>query len=204
MKADEIKCLLVDFMLNRYSDLVIINELQYGTERRRADLSLVADGKSIAFEIKSEADTIEKLNSQLTCYKKVFDYIYIVTNACHVNEIYKKNINMDGVGIILLDKSELHKIKKSKRIVQNLDKKEILYSVSTIFLKEKFPELKKMKVDDLREVISRKNKNTIHEIYIEYLTRKFKCNIELLKKDKTSNCTVDDIILLSAGGVVYV
>ncbi len=63
------------------------DELRSGTSR--ADVAIL-NGTSTVYEIKSEYDSFERLDSQLSDYKRIFDRIYVVTTdskaavACRV------------------------------------------------------------------------------------------------------------------------
>jgi hypothetical protein len=86
--------------LNRYDEITTF-ELNVGSSR--LDIGRI-NGKSIAYEIKTELDTLDKLEKQLNDYSKVFEYIYVITHPCH----YKKTLTIipDHCGIITYN---LHK-----------------------------------------------------------------------------------------------
>ncbi|WP_313799062.1 sce7726 family protein [Cytobacillus sp.] len=72
--------------LNRINEISTF-ELNVGSSR--LDIGRI-NGKSIAYEIKTELDTLDKLEKQINDYSKVFEYIYIIIHPCH----YKKTIEM--------------------------------------------------------------------------------------------------------------
>lgn len=76
---------------------VIFNEFPVGNSI--ADLVLF-NGKSRAYEIKTELDSNKRLNTQLADYKKIFQQCYIVV---YKNCVDKYISSDDGVGIISME-----------------------------------------------------------------------------------------------------
>jgi len=87
-------------LLGRHSlnTSTLLNEFRVGSSL--ADLLLI-NGKSIVYEIKTELDTPERLEDQLTDYRKAFTYIYLVTHHS-LTEKYLSILNDDHVGVIAL------------------------------------------------------------------------------------------------------
>ncbi|MDC3411856.1 sce7726 family protein [Aquibacillus sp. 3ASR75-11] len=56
------------------------------TDSSRVDLCRV-NGKSIAYEIKTEIDGLTKLPKQLNDYSKLFEYIYVITDEKHIKKV---------------------------------------------------------------------------------------------------------------------
>lgn len=71
--------LLIDFVLKQYSmeDSVLLNEFKIGGSI--ADAVLV-NGSDKVFEIKTELDNAERLNTQLEDYYKAFSQVYLFTH----------------------------------------------------------------------------------------------------------------------------
>jgi len=67
------------------SDAVIINELVLAEHGRRADIAL-ANGKLHAFEIKSDADTLSRLDGQIDAYTRCFDKVTLVATDKHLDQ----------------------------------------------------------------------------------------------------------------------
>jgi len=89
--------LLSDFVLKNYtfSDTIILNEFRLG--KSVADIALI-NGTNKVFEIKTELDRPDRLQSQLKDYYKVFSQVYIVTH--HTLADKYKAIVENKVGII--------------------------------------------------------------------------------------------------------
>ena len=79
-----IKARFIDHILNSFcSDNICIGqEVMYGTNRL-----LVADGKLYAFEIKAYNDDLRRIENQLANYRKIFDFIYVITTENHLANI---------------------------------------------------------------------------------------------------------------------
>lgn len=76
----QIKTAVIGRLLNSgaLKDAVLINEMVVGNWSRRADLA-VANGKLHAFEIKSDLDTLKRLEGQVGTYIRYFDKVTVVT-----------------------------------------------------------------------------------------------------------------------------
>ena len=76
--AKHIKTRLIDYLLENYETEIIGLEVPYLFGYRRADLVTIIDNKTIAFEIKSELDSLSKLPAQIGDYIDVFNEVYVV------------------------------------------------------------------------------------------------------------------------------
>lgn len=90
--------LLNDFVLRNYSleDTILINEFRIG--KSKADAVLI-NGCNKVFEIKTELDSPERLNSQLKDYYKIFSQVYILTHHSLAGK-YSKIIKPE-VGLLI-------------------------------------------------------------------------------------------------------
>lgn len=95
----------------------ILNEFKIG--KSIADLVLL-NGTSKVFEIKTELDSLYRINSQISDYWKAFENIYIVT---HINLVEKFSKEIDErIGIIALtENNTLRTIRESTSNIDNLD-----------------------------------------------------------------------------------
>ncbi|MEM6582710.1 MAG: sce7726 family protein [Pseudomonadota bacterium] len=85
----DIKAALVDRLVERgdlAGDAVVVNEMAVADKERRADL-VVANGKLQAFEIKSDADKLDRLEGQIGTFLAHFDKVTIVCGSKHTNSI---------------------------------------------------------------------------------------------------------------------
>lgn len=89
-------------------------------ETSKADIAIF-NGTSHIYEIKTNLDTFERLSKQIEDYKKVFEYVNIVSVEAKVDTI--KALVDDDIGIIVLtDKYTLSPIRKAKSRLKKLDK----------------------------------------------------------------------------------
>lgn len=108
-------------LLGRHSlnTAYVINECRIG--KSKAD-SVILNGTSTVYEIKSEYDTFGRLEQQLSEYKKAFEYIYIVIPKSSVQKL--ESILDDGnIGILQLNNNNsLTKIRNAKSNKKYFDK----------------------------------------------------------------------------------
>jgi hypothetical protein len=96
--------LLNSYVLKQYSlsDTVLLNEFKIGNSK--AD-SVLVNGTNKVFEIKTELDSPERLNSQLCDYYKAFSEVYVVVYHAHA-ERYAQLLN-PHVGIMVFNDSRV-------------------------------------------------------------------------------------------------
>lgn len=107
-------------MLGRHS----INSSRLFTELRvetsKADV-VIFNGTTHVYEIKTELDTLERLEKQVYNYKKVFEFVNIVTVKSKLPMVEK--LLDEDIGIIILtDNYTLKTVRKAKSNMDNLDK----------------------------------------------------------------------------------
>ncbi|PHQ88616.1 MAG: hypothetical protein COB42_08430 [Sulfurimonas sp.] len=92
-------------------------------ETSKADV-VIFNGTSHVYEIKTDLDNFERLEDQIKNYKKVFEYVNVVSVESKINDI--KSLVDDTVGIIILtDKYTLKTVRKAKSGLHNLNKEAI-------------------------------------------------------------------------------
>lgn len=107
------KILVYDWLLKKYKneDDVIVPEITLGS--RRADYMAFGKKEICIVEIKSEVDTIQRLQEQINQYIHYGNLVYIAIHKTKIKSIEKLDIP-DFVGIIEIDK-KLKIIKKAKK-----------------------------------------------------------------------------------------
>lgn len=91
-------------------------ELFIDSFARRADL-VMANGKLSAYEIKSDRDSLHRLEGQIETYLRLFEEFTIVCAEKHLDGVLK--LAPEGVGIWALKRGgELHVIKRARSIPQ--------------------------------------------------------------------------------------
>lgn len=114
--------------------------------KSKADFLLI-NGKAVVYEIKTELDNFERLETQITDYYRAFDHVAVVTSELNLPILEKKLEVIDKpVGVyVLTKKGSLHTERKPQKYEKDLDL-EILFKLlrkpeyESIIL-EKFGEL---------------------------------------------------------------
>lgn len=92
-------------------------------ETSKADI-VIFNGTSHVYEIKTDLDNFERLEHQIKNYKKVFEYVNVVSVESKINDI--KLLVDDTVGIIVLtDQYTLKTVRKAQSGLHLLDKEAI-------------------------------------------------------------------------------
>lgn len=105
--------------------------------KSKADIVLI-NGKAVVYEIKTQLDSLDRLDNQILDYYKVFDHVEIITDDSHFNKIMEK-YSKSPVGISTLTKkntiSQKKKPVKNTRLLEHnsmyktLRKEEMIYNV---------------------------------------------------------------------------
>ena len=85
LKDKDIREPLFDYLECEYGKTRIIEEKMMGSSR--ADVIMVITGALVGIEIKSDADTYTRLESQIKDYDKYFDYNIVVVGSSHANHV---------------------------------------------------------------------------------------------------------------------
>ncbi|WP_245780719.1 sce7726 family protein [Gracilibacillus orientalis] len=78
--------------------------------KSKADFILI-NGKAVVYEIKTELDTFERLNSQINDYFRAFDHVCVVTSESQYKKAEKK-LKDSKVGICVLTKRNTIRTRK--------------------------------------------------------------------------------------------
>lgn len=192
--AEKIKALVIDWLITNQPNVVIGNEVMYGSKRKVVDLLAVANNKIMAIEIKSASDNLNRLSEQLHEYNKVFDKVLIVSSHSHQENI--KSILSKGIGLYVVDQ----KIKKvcPPSINHNQDKLEMLYSISSVFLKKQYPQYKDLNSDEIRLLLSKKKKAVVHQLLLSFYQQRLFERFHFFMNERGEYTLVDDIPTLSS------
>lgn len=116
-----ITCGLIDYLEKEFKFEFVAREVPFSSLKRRADLVAVDRkfGSTYGYEIKSDKDSLNRLNSQLEDYKLTFNYVYVVTTKKYVDVV--KNYGA-WFGILLFDDEKgIHCLRKArKRALSNV------------------------------------------------------------------------------------
>ena len=197
INALKIKIALIKWLLEKYhQDLVLGNEVAYSPLIRRADLVMIHNGFSYAFEITSDFDNIKRLEEQIHDYLKTFDYVYIVTTETLLNKI--ETFAPKNVGIIFVN--DKVKQKRKPTLIKRLDKR---YLAEFLDRKTILKYIRKKNISssifDLRDDISEElTIGKIRSIAIQSLIKKYSYQSSLFFYDvQNSGITEDDLRTLT-------
>jgi len=83
---------VIRLIIANNKDDIICSELPFADRHRRADIAIINEDYLTAYEIKSEADNLDKLPEQIIDYSNCFDYVYVVLSLKHL-ETAKETLN---------------------------------------------------------------------------------------------------------------
>ena len=192
--AETIKASVIDWLITRHNGIVIGNEVMYGTTRKVVDLLAITNNRTIAIEIKSASDNLNRLSEQIQEYCKIFDIIIIVSSPSHKEGI--QSIIGEGIGLYTIDRkiTKVH----SPLLNHNHDKLEMLYSISSAFLKKKFPQYKMLNSDEIRIKLSKMKKTVIHQLLLSFYQQRLSERFHYFMNERGEYTLVDDIPTLSS------
>ena len=110
-------------LLGRHSlnTSTLISELNVG--KSKADI-VIFNGTSTVYEIKTELDSLNRLEAQLEDYLKCFDKIYVITTLENIKKLENKLSGKIGL-IEYTKRGTLREHKKAESNKQNIDKKSL-------------------------------------------------------------------------------
>ena len=115
MKDESIRIVVFDWLEENFGKMRIFEESPIG--KSRCDFYVVTD-KLTGFEIKSDADSYERLPKQIKDYDQYFDQNYIVVGAQHIKSVAKKVPDYWGI-LCVTDEEEGFIVKMIRRPVPN-------------------------------------------------------------------------------------
>ena len=201
--SDLLKVRFIDYILSVYGqDVIIGNEVMYGTAKKVVDLILLIKGKTYAIEIKSDEDNLKRIEGQITEYRKTFDYVIIVSG-----EKYSKSLQVSlpcDIGLYLISKdSQVKRIRKPHK-QHKLLKNEMLCCIRSSYLKKlDNTNCSKLNSNEVRQYYSKKRISLVQEILYAYWQLRFKPGYTNFLTERSNNVTlVDDLSALCSLKVV--
>lgn len=96
---------LFDYLEERFGKTRMFEEKRIG--RSRADIMMLTDDRIIGIEIKSDADTYERLKRQVRDYNKFCDRNYVAVGKSHEKHVDEHVPKEWGILIIAVDGSDI-------------------------------------------------------------------------------------------------
>lgn len=207
------------FKNHDYRKTIALTELPIGNSK--ADFVMI-NGKGVVYEIKTELDNLDRLNSQIQDYYKAFTNVYIVTYQENLERIEKTIDN--SVGLMVLTKRNALKILRKPeeykekleyetifRILRKREFEEIIKSydmnlpqVSQFdYYTECFKLIKKIEICELQREMLKQLKTRMKIEIVEQSIRmpdelKFLVYFDTLKQEECEK--IDDILNKQFGG----
>lgn len=95
--------------------------------KSKADMIMI-NGKAVVYEIKTDLDNLDRIETQVCDYYKAFDHVCIVTGEKMLSEILKR-FEETPVGIyVLTSKDTLKRVKEPKRYRDRIDS-EVVFKI---------------------------------------------------------------------------
>lgn len=195
----DLKIKLIKHLINRWelnSNDTIINELHVGDYSRRVDLLVIKSGVTYAFEIKSEADSLSRLNGQIEKYSQFFDKVIVLCASKHLNKCL--NLASKKTEIWESEKDKIKIVKKGKKVeVKEKNKLLDLMHSSDMkkLLKSKELDIANLKKFELKKLIEENLKTKeIRECCIKSLENRHKEKMKAIFKSKNLEAEIKSII----------
>lgn len=127
LRESEIKAALIDRLVDRgmLQNAVLINEMVVANWSRRVDLA-IANGNLHAYEIKSDLDSLKRLDGQLVAYLARFDKTTVVCAPRFTSEVLRRTpAFVEVLEVGLVDKEISFKVVR-RGVLRPIQDKEIL------------------------------------------------------------------------------
>ncbi len=106
---------LLDFLINNKinNNSILAREVPYLLGKRKVDLLSISEHYLHAYEIKSDADDLRTLESQIRDYINTFDFTSVITSGKYATKIL--SLIPPSVGILIINNNSLNIIREAKR-----------------------------------------------------------------------------------------
>ncbi|HFF9478266.1 TPA: sce7726 family protein [Serratia marcescens] len=170
---------------------IVINELTLDSFSRRADLVVIKNERMIAYEIKSDADSLNRLSGQLDKYLEYFDKVVVVTTSKHTLNI----LNSINEKIEVWEIEDDKVILKKRGKLQRVESKEKYLDLLKVHEMKKMANLFKIKIEEKNKQEVKKNiAKGVGNISLEKI-KLFTINAISNRYMLTSNLFIENILL---------
>ncbi len=201
MLEGDIKALTLNYLRDMKiinQDSIIMSELTVGNYLKRVDLAILTKGKLIAFEIKSEADSLYRLEEQVHTYLKYFDMVIVASDTKFISKITHKLPK--SVGLWEINKSEI-KIKSKGTCSDRIESSQLIDYMDVVDLAKlasnlKIPFIKNRNA--LKDSLANVANESLRLGVQQTLSRKFReSNLKFVEETVNKIISKDDLRLLS-------
>ena len=151
INASVITVALIEWLNKKYDEKTITTEMSVNTSvgTKVADV-VVSNGHTIAYEIKSELDTTQRLPSQIKGFSEIFEYVYIVywknkfslenLNLAETTGAIEVFIKNDKLNFKIIKKAKINRFMNQLSVAKLLWKSELEYffNKKNIIIKKSF------------------------------------------------------------------
>ncbi len=198
LNEKKIKCLLLDYIMKKYQTRIVGIEIPFLSGKRWADVLIITNnGEMIAFEIKSDLDSLKRMSRQLQDYTKTFDQVYVIfSTKFKKNNLIRALPKSIGYAFINNKKLDFDFIKQAY-LKQRLSKENLLF-----FLWKKDLTKYQTKKTDTVALLRRRMKKSqnlaiIRKLAINALIRRYKDRFKIFLKEKSKRVQEDDLDYLT-------
>lgn len=179
-----VKYNFVQQLINKNEEVTLF---EMYADNSRVDLCRI-NGKSIAYEIKTEIDGLRRLDKQIDDYSKIFEYIYVIIDMKHMLKV--KEILPPHCGIIsyrLNNGKCIFSYRKKATKSPNLSPEAQVRNMSSqdlqlILKKQEARSIPSKKGDRTELLLSRSNKNQINRFFKYVIKRKYSNQWSFIKE----------------------
>lgn len=179
---------------NRAKNPIFAIEARYGFGDRRADFVML-DDFTHAFEIKSDIDTLTRLDEQVSEYVSTFDFVSVVTTEFHLSKV--RSIIPPKVGILVARDHVLKKVRKAKQN-KRLSKHHLVASISMETLSLSLPNRQRRVSRQELEAFCLKNQTLeeLRRLFLVELHNRFGETSGQFLEETDSDIQEEDLLML--------
>lgn len=207
MGEKEIKATVLDRLLKTgqidFSSLVF-SEMNLARKARRVDLGYIRNQEMVAIEVKSEKDSLFRLEGQLEEYRKYFDRVIVAVAGKYVegvlaiadDDVAVWEVTSDGLKVIR--KGRLIKNISKKNYLELMTKREVSFLARRIGITPSDLAMYELKME-VSSKLNKISKSDVKNILLDGIYKRFSMpsNRFLAKVDAFGSVRPSDVILLS-------
>ena len=194
--ASYYKTLIIDEFFNDLNIDLLTTEIPYLYGNRKADLVVILDNKSIAFEIKSELDNLTKLNEQIRDYQEVFNEVYVVIADKFKTSQEIKSLPKN-IGLIV-EKNGTFKLKRVAKLKTTLKKDKTVYFLHKNEMLEYLNTNKYLSINGVRKKFLNKfNNKEVYDIVLKSLINRYNDKFKLFCFNRGKYTHKEDLKMLT-------
>lgn len=169
MRDPDIRKILIDYLCSKFTgrpNTMLVEELGVLQGDKRIDVAVI-NGSLYGYEIKSDYDTLARLDDQLEAYNKVFDYITLVVGSKHLSKVKEHLPEWYGLAVVKETNGQ-HKIKTLRSAKRN----SLIEADSLVQLLWKDEALNALREINSHKNLSKANRATIWSRLVEKVSLK--------------------------------